>query len=37
MNLILGDVTLEHDASVWYNSVLRGDVNSIKVGKRSNI
>jgi len=34
---IMGDVTIEEDASVWYNCVLRGDINAIKIGKRSNI
>ena len=34
---ILGDVTLGEAASVWMNAVLRGDVNSIHVGPRSNI
>ena len=33
----LGDVTLETDSSVWYGSILRGDVNKLKVGKRSNL
>ena len=34
---IIGDVTIKNDSSVWYNSVLRGDINSITIGKRSNI
>ena len=34
---IIGDVTLDDDVSIWPMCVLRGDVNSIKVGKRSNI
>lgn len=34
---IVGDVTLMQEASVWYNAVLRGDINKIVVGKRSNI
>ena len=34
---VIGDVTLGAQASVWYNSVLRGDVASITVGARSNI
>ena len=34
---IIGDVVLEDESSVWYNSVLRGDINAIKIGKRSNI
>lgn len=35
--VLLGDVTIDDDASVWFNCVLRGDVNFIRVGKRSNI
>jgi len=35
--LLLGDVTLEEDASVWYGSVLRGDLAPIRIGARSNI
>lgn len=35
--VVVGDVTLEEDASVWFNSTLRGDVESIVVGPRSNI
>ncbi len=34
---IIGAVTLGADASIWYNCVLRGDVNPIAVGARSNI
>lgn len=34
---VIGDVTLEEHASVWMNAVLRGDVNSIRVGANSNI
>lgn len=34
---IIGDVHLEYFSSVWYGSVLRGDVNRITVGKYSNI
>ncbi len=35
--LVIGDVVLGADVSVWYGSVLRGDSNSIRVGARSNI
>ncbi|RFA31123.1 gamma carbonic anhydrase family protein [Alkalilimnicola ehrlichii] len=35
--LVIGDVTIGEDASVWPTSVLRGDVNSITVGDRTNI
>ena len=34
---LIGDVSLDEEASVWYNAVLRGDINSIRVGRRSNI
>jgi carbonic anhydrase/acetyltransferase-like protein (isoleucine patch superfamily) len=35
--LVLGDVTLAEDASLWPQVVARGDVNSIVVGARTNI
>jgi carbonic anhydrase/acetyltransferase-like protein (isoleucine patch superfamily) len=35
--VVLGDVTLGDHASVWYNAVLRGDINHIVVGHHSNI
>jgi carbonic anhydrase/acetyltransferase-like protein (isoleucine patch superfamily) len=35
--VVLGDVTLGDGASVWYNAVLRGDINRIVVGEGSNI
>ena len=35
--VIVGDVTLGAHASVWYNAVLRGDINRIVVGDYSNI
>lgn len=34
---VLGDVTIGEDASVWYHTVLRGDINRIAVGRGSNI
>src|SRR5580704_9805783 len=34
---ILGDVELGEHSSVWMNAVLRGDVNSIRVGANSNV
>ena len=34
---IIGDVTLKEDSSVWYNCVLRADINKIIIGVRSNI
>ncbi len=35
--VVLGDVTLGEFSSVWYNAVLRGDINRIVVGHHSNI
>jgi carbonic anhydrase/acetyltransferase-like protein (isoleucine patch superfamily) len=35
--VVTGDVTLGDGASVWYNAVLRGDINRIVVGDYSNI
>src|SRR6266446_212457 len=35
--VVLGDVTLGDYSSVWYNSVLRGDINRIVVGHHTNI
>jgi len=34
---VIGDVTLGEHSSVWMNAVLRGDVNSIRVGPNSNV
>jgi len=34
---IIGDVEIGDDANIWYNCVLRGDVNNIKIGARTNI
>jgi carbonic anhydrase/acetyltransferase-like protein (isoleucine patch superfamily) len=34
---VIGDVVLGDEVSIWYNSVLRGDVNRIRVGARTNI
>lgn len=35
--VLLGDVTIGRDCSIWYGAVLRGDVNSITIGDRTNI
>ena len=35
--VVIGDVTLGADASVWFNAVLRGDSESIHIGAGSNI
>ena len=34
---IIGDVELGMDSSIWFNAVLRGDINAIRVGERSNV
>ncbi|MDU1904518.1 MAG: gamma carbonic anhydrase family protein [Dysgonomonas sp.] len=34
---IIGDVVIGRDCSIWFNAVLRGDVNSIRIGNRVNI
>lgn len=35
--VVRGDVTLGDDVGIWYNAVLRSDLNTITVGNRSNI
>ena len=34
---LIGDVTIEAGASVWFGAVLRGDTEPIRVGPRSNV
>lgn len=34
---LIGDVTLGADSSVWFNVTIRGDVNRIRIGERSNV
>lgn len=34
---IIGDVEIGEDASIWYNCVVRGDVNRIRIGARTNV
>jgi len=34
---IVGDVVMGEECSIWFNAVLRGDVNSIRMGNRVNI
>jgi carbonic anhydrase/acetyltransferase-like protein (isoleucine patch superfamily) len=34
---VIGDVTLGHGVSVWFNSVIRGDMNRITIGEGTNI
>lgn len=35
--VVIGDVTIGRESSLWYNVVARGDVNSIRIGDRTNI
>lgn len=34
---IIGDVIMGNDCSVWFNAVIRGDVNSIRMGNKVNV
>jgi carbonic anhydrase/acetyltransferase-like protein (isoleucine patch superfamily) len=34
---IVGDVTMGDDCSIWFNTVVRGDVNYIRIGNKVNI
>ena len=34
---IIGDVIIGDECSIWFNTVLRGDVNTIRIGNRVNI
>lgn len=35
--IVIGDVEIGEDSSVWYGSVIRGDVNYIRIGARTNV
>ncbi len=35
--VVIGDVKMGDDCSIWYGAVLRGDVNSIRIGNKVNI
>lgn len=35
--VVVGDVVLGDDVSIWFGSVLRGDVGAIRIGARSNV
>ena len=35
--VIVGDVEMGNDCTIWYNAVVRGDVNYIKIGDKTNI
>ncbi len=34
---VIGDVVIGEESSVWMNAVVRGDVNTIRIGRRTNI
>lgn len=34
---VLGDVTIGPNSSVWYGAVVRGDVNSVRIGSKTNV
>src|SRR5262245_26743950 len=34
---VIGDVEIGAESSVWMNAVIRGDVNSIRIGERTNV
>jgi len=34
---IIGEVTLGQESGVWFNAVIRGDINAIRIGARSNV
>jgi len=35
--VVIGNVSIQSEASVWFHSVIRGDVNVIRIGRRTNI
>ncbi|NOZ79901.1 MAG: gamma carbonic anhydrase family protein [Acidobacteria bacterium] len=35
--IVIGDVTLGDDVSIWYNAVVRGDIHRVEIGARSNL
>ena len=34
---VIGDVIMGNDCSVWFQAVIRGDVNAIRIGNRVNV
>ncbi|MGH1438212.1 MAG: gamma carbonic anhydrase family protein, partial [Lewinella sp.] len=34
---LIGDLTMGDDCSIWFQAVVRGDVNSIHIGNKVNI
>lgn len=35
--VVIGDVIMGDECSIWFSTVLRGDVNSIRIGNRVNV
>ena len=35
--IVVGDVTIAEDASLWFGAVVRGDVNFVRIGARTNV
>ena len=35
--VVIGDVTLEKNTSIWFNATLRGDIENIRIGEGSNV
>src|SRR5215204_5086628 len=35
--IVIGDVEIGDEASVWFGSIIRGDVNYIRIGDRTNV
>lgn len=35
--VVLGNVTIGAESSVWYNAVIRGDTEAIRIGKQTNV
>jgi len=35
--IVVGDVEIGSDSSIWYGTLLRGDVNAIRIGRRTNV
>lgn len=36
-SFVIGDVEVGEDSSIWFGAIVRGDVNSIRIGSRTNI
>src|SRR3972149_5381053 len=34
---IVGDVEIGEDSSVWFNTVIRGDIAPVRIGRRTNV